>query len=65
MLFFYYSPLGELYLFVALAFGLVPMLYGVWLFMCPDNRRAWVLFKISSPYLAVLFIVMIIDRLLA
>jgi protoheme IX farnesyltransferase len=65
LLFYYYSPLGELYLYVALIFGLAPMLYGTWLFMRPDNRRAWVLFKISSPYLAILFIVMIIDRLLA
>jgi len=65
LLLFYHSQLGTLYLAVAMVSGAVPMLYGIWLFLRPDKRKAWVLFKISSPYLGVLFMAMIIDRLAA
>jgi len=35
-----------------------------WLMARPTADRAWVVFKFSSPYLAVLFVAMMLDSLL-
>lgn len=52
---------GAIYLYIAVALGVTMLTISFWLLVKPSERRAWVLFKFSSPYLALIFIAMIID----
>jgi protoheme IX farnesyltransferase len=56
---------GPLYLAVAILFGVVMFALNLWLIAKPTADRAWRVFKFSSPYLAVLFVAMMVDSLLA
>jgi len=52
---------GLLYGLVALVGGLVTLGGSVWVLYKPTEANAWKMFKITSPYLFLLFLAMIID----
>ena len=53
--------MGEVYLYTAIASGVLMILLSAWVVAKPTEKSSWVLFKFSSPYLAVLFIALIVD----
>jgi protoheme IX farnesyltransferase len=55
---------GLIYLGMAFVFGLLITVSNVVLLLNPSRERAWVMFKLSSPYLFVLFLAMMLDVLL-
>ena len=52
---------GLVYGLVALTGGLVILIGSVWVLYKPTETNAWKMFKITSPYLFLLFLAMIID----
>ena len=54
---------GTIYMAVAVAGGLVSLAGHVYLHLRPTERNAWLMFKLSSLYLALLFTGMMVDRL--
>jgi heme o synthase len=52
---------GLVYGLIALVGGLVNLVGSVWVLYRPTETNAWKMFKISSPYLFLLFTAMIID----
>jgi protoheme IX farnesyltransferase len=52
---------GLVYGLVALIGGLVNLAGSVWVLYKPTEANAWTMFKISSPYLFLLFLAMIVD----
>ena len=54
----------EVYLYTAVASGAIMIALSVWLLVKPSERASWTLFKFSSPYLAILFIALMIDSAL-
>jgi protoheme IX farnesyltransferase len=54
---------GLVYLFTAVASGIVVLLVNAYLFIRPTERTAWTAFKVSSPYLFVIFLAMIVDQI--
>jgi protoheme IX farnesyltransferase len=61
ILLYFFRPFGPLYLGLALASGLFISLGNIYLVIRPSTRRAWTMFKLSSPYLFLLFTGMILD----
>jgi protoheme IX farnesyltransferase len=55
---------GPLYFAVAVIGGLVSLAGHLYLFLKPTERNAWLMFKLSSLYLALVFAGMMIDTLL-
>ncbi len=55
---------GPVYLWTAIASGAVMVALSSWVIAKPMERAAWTLFKFSSPYLAVLFIALMVDSAL-
>ena len=55
---------GEVYLWTAIASGALMIGLSIWVIFKPMEKAAWTLFKFSSPYLAVLFIALMIDSAL-
>jgi len=55
---------GALYFIVAAAGGLVSLAGHVYLVLRPTERNAWLMFKLSSLYLALVFAGMMVDRLI-
>ena len=55
---------GEVYLWTAIASGALMMALSIWVIAKPMEKAAWTLFKFSSPYLAVLFIALMVDSAL-
>ena len=55
---------GALYFVVAAAGGLVSLAGHVYLVLRPTERNAWLMFKLSSLYLALVFAGMMVDRLI-
>ena len=55
---------GWIYAVSALVLGTVVMLLNVHLFVHPTRRNAYRAFKVSSPYLFLLFLSMVIDKVL-
>ena len=53
--------MGEVYLYTAIASGVLMILLSAWVVAKPTEKSSWVLFKFSSPYLAVLFIALMVD----
>lgn len=62
LLLWFAGGFGPLYLVVSLAVGLPVVVGHLYLLAKPTPRGAWVLFKLSSPYLFALFLGMILDR---
>ncbi|MDH3610754.1 MAG: heme o synthase [Nitrosopumilus sp.] len=58
------SMVGPVYLWTAIASGAVMVALSSWVIAKPMERAAWTLFKFSSPYLAVLFIALMVDSAL-
>lgn len=55
---------GPVYLWTAIASGVVMVALSSWVISKPMEKAAWTLFKFSSPYLAVLFIALMVDSAL-
>ena len=55
---------GAVYLWTAIASGALMLGLSVWVIVKPMEHAAWTLFKFSSPYLAVLFIALMVDSAL-
>ena len=53
--------IGIIYLIAAVISGGIVLVASIRLLIEPSQEKAWTLFKISSPYLAVLFVAMILD----
>ena len=56
--------IGDVYLWTAIASGALMVGLSIWVLVKPKERAAWTLFKFSSPYLAVLFIALMVDSAL-
>ncbi len=54
---------GQIYLVTASISGAIILSLSVWLMVKPNERVSWIVFKFSSPYLATLFIALIMDSL--
>ena len=54
----------ETYLYTAIVSGAIMVALSVWLLVKPSEKASWTLFKFSSPYLAILFIALMIDSAL-
>ena len=48
----------------AIASGALMIALAIWVIVKPMEKAAWTLFKFSSPYLAVLFIALMVDSAL-
>jgi protoheme IX farnesyltransferase len=55
---------GLIYLTVAGALSVAMLFLNIKLFLKPSERNAWIVFKFSSPYLALIFIAMMLDKLI-
>jgi protoheme IX farnesyltransferase len=55
---------GSIYLTAAIIGGAVSLAGHMYLYLRPTERNAWLMFKLSSLYLAVVFAGMMIDRLI-
>ena len=55
---------GDVYLWTAVAAGALMLALSIWVTVKPMEKAAWTLFKFSSPYLAVLFIALMVDSAL-
>jgi len=55
---------GDVYLWTAIASGALMIGISIWVIFKPVEKAAWTLFKFSSPYLAVLFIALMVDSAL-
>ena len=58
------AMVGPVYLWTAIASGAVMVALSSWVIAKPMEKAAWTLFKFSSPYLAVLFIALMVDSAL-
>jgi len=58
------NMVGDVYLWTAIASGALMLGLSVWVTVKPMEKAAWTLFKFSSPYLAVLFIALMVDSAL-
>src|SRR5438445_6085946 len=56
-----FGGLGALYLSIAAALGLCMILVDLRLVANPTKAQAWTAFKFSSPYLAIVFLAMVLD----
>ena len=56
--------IGDVYLWTAIASGALMVGLSIWVIVKPIEKAAWTLFKFSSPYLAVLFIALMVDSAL-
>jgi protoheme IX farnesyltransferase len=54
---------GSIYFSLAIAGGLISLAGHTYLYLRPTERNAWLMFKLSSLYLALVFTGVIIDRL--
>lgn len=52
---------GLIYLVTAIVSGILMIVLSCWVIAKPTECASWVLFKFSSPYLAVLFIALMVD----
>ena len=58
------SIVGGVYLWTAIASGALMLALSIWVLVKPIENASWTLFKFSSPYLAVLFIALMVDSAL-
>ncbi|MGQ0377118.1 MAG: heme o synthase [Nitrososphaerota archaeon] len=56
--------MGPVYLYTAIASGVLMVILSIWVMVKPSEKASWTLFKFSSPYLAVLFIALMVDSAL-
>jgi len=65
ILLFFLNVFGLVYMVTAGLSGGLMLLMNIWLFLRPTRQNAWIVFKFSSPYLAIIFLAMVIDVLLS
>jgi protoheme IX farnesyltransferase len=58
---FFFNQFGLIYLITASVFGIVMMILSLALLFRPSEKTSWILFKFTSPYLAILFIAFMVD----
>ena len=58
------SMVGSVYLWTAIMSGALMIILSAWVIAKPMEKASWTLFKFSSPYLAVLFIALMVDSAL-
>jgi protoheme IX farnesyltransferase len=58
---FLFHEFGLIYLTTATILGIIMILLSLWLLFKPSERASWIVFKFSSPYLAILFVAFMID----
>ena len=58
------AVMHEVYLYTAMATGALMIVLSVWVLSKPSEKASWMLFKFSSPYLAILFIALMVDSAL-
>ena len=58
------AMVGSVYLWTAIASGALMVALSAWVIVKPMEKASWTLFKFSSPYLAVLFIALMVDTAL-
>ncbi len=58
------SMVGSVYLWTAIVSGALMIILSAWVIAKPMEKASWTLFKFSSPYLAVLFIALMVDSAL-
>ena len=58
------AMVGSVYLWTAIASGALMVALSIWVIVKPMEKASWTLFKFSSPYLAVLFIALMVDSAL-
>lgn len=58
------AMVGSVYLWTAIASGALMIILSAWVIVKPMEKASWTLFKFSSPYLAVLFIALMVDSAL-
>lgn len=56
--------MGSIYLWTAIASGALMIGLSIWVVTKPTEKASWTLFKFSSPYLAILFIALMVDSAL-
>jgi protoheme IX farnesyltransferase len=61
--FIFLNQFGLIYLGAATIFGIAITLLSFWLLVNPSEKSSWILFKFTSPYLAILFVAFMIDAL--
>lgn len=62
---YYVGAFGLIYLIPTAILGAVVLALNFWLVVKPTKKRAWIGFKLSSPYLALLFIAMMLDKVVS
>jgi len=55
---FVVTPISIVYILTAIVLGGVVLLYSAKLALTQSNKTAWTLFKLTSPYLAIIFLVL-------
>ncbi len=60
---FFMNVFGMIYLVMASVLGAIIVAMSVSLLLRPTEKKSWTLFKFSSPYLALLFIGMVVDSI--
>ena len=61
---YFIGVFGIIYLILAGIIGGIMLILNIQLLVTPTRKRAWTIFKYSSPYLYIIFMVMIIDSLI-
>ena len=61
---YFIGVFGIIYLILAGIIGGIILILNIQLLVAPTRKRAWTIFKYSSPYLYIIFMVMIIDSLI-
>jgi len=54
---------NDVYLYTAIVSGAIMLILSIWVLTKPSERTSWTLFKFSSPYLAILFIALMIGSI--
>jgi protoheme IX farnesyltransferase len=60
---FFFNHFGMIYLVTASISGVIMLALSIWLLLKPSEKVSWIVFKVTSPYLATLFIAFIMDSL--
>lgn len=58
---YFVGGMGTFYLVVAICSGIIVTVGNIYLFFVPDQTKAWFLYKLSSPYLFIIFLAMMVD----
>jgi protoheme IX farnesyltransferase len=63
-LLFFLGSFGFVYLITVSLLNVPMFMLNSWLLVRPSKKKAWTVFKFSSPYLAIVFLAMIVDALI-